>query len=350
LLTCLYFVLLVAWVILLIVYRDTSVTIQYLIGVVYFLYFLDNLVNAIDYTTYNYNTGHISLGWNITEIVIAPIRKTVSGIIVLLVALGWQIFRRELTRRTKIGIVCIAIALWVFSQISEGVAVFTYTPQLAKYSVSGNAETFLQFVETIAFLALSLWAVFALIRSIKVLAMAGQTEKQLLYKKLLVVVCVCIATYALIYIVTVSFQIADPINFWQANAAFDAVWPLLFFCILFAIFVLFRPSARNSILGFAQLSQEEEPPSVSSSMRSPREDTSNSMAEFATMRDTGTQEPSELGDTRESHVESESATTSTTTGDDTTRKSSSGKKHHKKKRTTSETAATATNDDGDASE
>jgi hypothetical protein len=237
--------------------RRDLLTIQ-LITLVYLgLAWFENFIFALDWGIYNYDTGRIALGFNVVSTLIYAVRSVAALMLVLLIAMGWQIYRPRLTPSRRCSLIVTAALAFVFTAIFELVYMLDYTPATSHLRIPGWLIAFLVVPVTMIDFGIIIWIFFELAQSLYLLRQYGQQEKRGLYVKLAHTLGWSTALAVILYLFEAGFSLSGAYeDMYAAYWIFGASWPLLWFLIALVIAILLRPTKGNYRLRMIELPDE----------------------------------------------------------------------------------------------
>ncbi|XP_008102435.1 transmembrane protein 87A isoform X2 [Anolis carolinensis] len=220
--------------------------IQFWIGAVILLGMLEKAVFYAEFQNIRY-TGESVQGALILAELLSALKRSLARTLVIIVSLGYGIVKPRLG--ITLHKVVVAGALYLLFSGMEGVLRVTG----AQNDLASLAFIPLAFLDT----ALCWWIFISLTQTMKLLKLRRNVVKLSLYRHFTSTLVLAIAA-SVIFIIWTTFRLVDCQSDWQEVWVDDAVWRLLFSMILFAIMVLWRPSANNQRFAFSPLSEEEE--------------------------------------------------------------------------------------------
>uniref|UniRef100_A0A4X2KJ20 Transmembrane protein 87A n=1 Tax=Vombatus ursinus TaxID=29139 RepID=A0A4X2KJ20_VOMUR len=222
--------------------------IQFWIGAVIFLGMLEKAVFYAEFQNIRYK-GESVQGALILAELLSAVKRSLARTLVIIVSLGYGIVKPRLG--VTLHKVVVAGALYLLFSGMEGVLRVTG----AQTDLASLAFIPLAFLDT----ALCWWIFISLTQTMKLLKLRRNIVKLSLYRHFTNTLILAVAA-SIVFIIwtTMKFRLVDCQSDWQELWVDDAIWRLLFSMILFAIMVLWRPSANNQRFAFSPLSEEEE--------------------------------------------------------------------------------------------
>eukprot|EP01116_Phalansterium_solitarium_P023148 TRINITY_DN7966_c0_g1_i3.p1 TRINITY_DN7966_c0_g1~~TRINITY_DN7966_c0_g1_i3.p1 ORF type:complete len:553 (+),score=128.31 TRINITY_DN7966_c0_g1_i3:164-1822(+) len=192
--------------------------------------------------------GRNYIGAMIVGVIVSTFKRTVSRILVLSVSIGFGVVRPTLgAARNKV--ILLGVLYCGFSMALNIVELVQRTA-----AVSPTFVIFLVFPVAILDTAFYWWIFLSLMRTIQQLTLKKQIIKLVMYKRFLAtLVAAGIISAIIIFaqlLVTVS---TDPDESWKSQFIWNCFWHLLYFFILVAIAVLWRPTENNTRYAYADL-------------------------------------------------------------------------------------------------
>ncbi|XP_056666308.1 transmembrane protein 87A isoform X2 [Monodelphis domestica] len=222
--------------------------IQFWIGAVIFLGMLEKAVFYAEFQNIRYK-GESVQGAMILAELLSAVKRSLARTLVIIVSLGYGIVKPRLG--VTLHKVVVAGALYLLFSGMEGVLRVTG----AQTDLASLAFIPLAFLDT----ALCWWIFISLTQTMKLLKLRRNIVKLSLYRHFTNTLILAVAA-SIVFIIwtTMKFRLVDCQSDWQELWVDDAIWRMLFSMILFAIMVLWRPSANNQRFAFSPLSEEEE--------------------------------------------------------------------------------------------
>ncbi|XP_078007487.1 transmembrane protein 87A isoform X3 [Phascolarctos cinereus] len=223
--------------------------IQFWIGAVIFLGMLEKAVFYAEFQNVRYK-GESVQGALILAELLSAVKRSLARTLVIIVSLGYGIVKPRLG--VTLHKVVVAGALYLLFSGMEGVL-----------RVTGSFYGSLAVIANLALSAIDaciiLWIFISLTQTMKLLKLRRNIVKLSLYRHFTNTLILAVAA-SIVFIIwtTMKFRLVDCQSDWQELWVDDAIWRLLFSMILFAIMVLWRPSANNQRFAFSPLSEEEE--------------------------------------------------------------------------------------------
>ncbi|XP_067318930.1 transmembrane protein 87A isoform X1 [Anolis sagrei] len=221
--------------------------IQFWIGAVILLGMLEKAVFYAEFQNIRY-TGESVQGALILAELLSALKRSLARTLVIIVSLGYGIVKPRLG--VTLHKVVVAGALYLLFSGMEGVL-----------RVTGSFRGVTALIANIALSVIDsciiYWIFISLTQTMKLLKLRRNVVKLSLYRHFTSTLILAIAA-SVIFIIWTTFRLVDCQSDWQEVWVDDAVWRLLFSMILFAIMVLWRPSANNQRFAFSPLSEEDE--------------------------------------------------------------------------------------------
>jgi len=182
--------------------------------------------------------------WLMLVVFLANVKRTITRVLVLLMAMGVGVVESTLGNARTIKIAIWAAAFLSFSIIRESIQEMQSLEKLRLVS----QMTLFSIVVPAALLDIwfECWAILSLIRTIQKLTLREQALKLGIYKwffgllALTGVISLCFAVYMF------ALQLNPKLGSWQTEWIRDMFWEILFVALMGAIAVLWRPRANNA--------------------------------------------------------------------------------------------------------
>uniref|UniRef100_A0A8C5MLU8 Transmembrane protein 87A n=1 Tax=Leptobrachium leishanense TaxID=445787 RepID=A0A8C5MLU8_9ANUR len=222
--------------------------IQFWVGAVIFLGMLEKAVFYAEFQNIRYK-GESVEGAVILGELLSALKRSLARILVIIVSLGYGIVKPRLG--ATLHKVVMAGALYLLFSGMEGVLRVTG----AQSDLASLAFIPLAFLDT----ALCWWIFISLTQTMKLLRLRRNVVKLSLYRHFTnTLILAVVASVVFIIWTTMKFRLVECQSDWQELWVDDAIWRLLFSMILFAIMILWRPSANNQRFAFSPLTEEDE--------------------------------------------------------------------------------------------
>jgi len=201
------------------------------------------------------NNGYYSTAALLFVVFMANVKKTVARVLVLLVAMGLGIVKWTLgTARVKLGLLAAFYMFFsfLFQTIKE-------IEDLAEKPVISQWVTlFVIIPAAVLDTGFYYWIVLSLIRTMQQLTLRHQVLKLAMYKRFFGVLIVSGVLVVLVVLYEFYLRLTNTAFPWQYEWLKDGFWDVLFFCILTAVAILWRPRSNNTRYGYGEFFQEEE--------------------------------------------------------------------------------------------
>eukprot|EP01095_Lingulamoeba_sp_RSL-Kostka_P000624 TRINITY_DN10908_c0_g1_i1.p1 TRINITY_DN10908_c0_g1~~TRINITY_DN10908_c0_g1_i1.p1 ORF type:complete len:504 (+),score=126.30 TRINITY_DN10908_c0_g1_i1:96-1607(+) len=251
-----YLLLGLVWGILSLIYYKKLLMVQNCIGVVILLGLIECLTWYFDSVVYNSN-GEFNFGAVLTGIFAATLKRTLSRVLVLIVCMGYGVVKADLGGTTRYRIIIMAVLYFLASGLQ----------QYSSYSqrIGDNDNIFLFFSTVVIFPVAILdttfywWIFLSVLRTIQQLSLRKNVVKLQMYKRFFVVLIASgiFAALIIIYQFLLMF-ISDGVDtYWKTWWMFDAAWNILYFFILTAICIIWRPTSNNTRYAFVESDDQE---------------------------------------------------------------------------------------------
>jgi len=250
-------VVVVGYMVAMILRRKILLNIQY--GI-----FLVMVVGVIEVSSWYFyrlarnNSGEASAMGLMSVVLIASLKRTATRVLLLLMAMGVGVVKWTIGN-TRIRIAVLAVAYlcstFLFEMMRETEAISLkgeVVAQWVKFSVTVSQSM----LDTCFYY----WIILSMIRTIQQLTLRRQTLKLDMYKWFFGVLAVAglLSLIFAIYVLIFRFTGA-----WRNEWVQDIFWEFLFFLVMTAIAVLWRPRANNTRYGYAEFfpnAAQPEPP------------------------------------------------------------------------------------------
>eukprot|EP01119_Soliformovum_irregulare_P004154 TRINITY_DN15168_c0_g1_i1.p1 TRINITY_DN15168_c0_g1~~TRINITY_DN15168_c0_g1_i1.p1 ORF type:complete len:511 (-),score=113.00 TRINITY_DN15168_c0_g1_i1:56-1588(-) len=263
LMVSLYFVVGAVWIVLTYIYRHDIMRLQHGITLVLVLAFLENLISAADYATYN-DRGKISLAFNLFSVIFSVLKKTSSYLLLLIVCMGWMIVRPDIEKKKKAALCIIGFLYLGVEGIYEFIAMLRYTPDTQSLNVPEAVEILFLVPASILDFIFLFWIFWSLMQTLLFLKTKRQDEKFRMYKVLAIVLLVAYVLSFTFFCIQLGAQYNGKFtDWWKGWFIFTGYWNILYWILLVVLGVLWRPNANNSRYAYSiqiEDNMEMEPP------------------------------------------------------------------------------------------
>lgn len=256
-LSIIYLIVMLVFSYLCLVHRHTMLRMQWGIWIVVIMGFVETTTWFMTYVVLNDSGDTTCCPWR-TDISFAMfaknLKQTVSGLLVLAVALGWGVVRPSLTRRTTILVLLLGFFYLAFAVKFDLVRMerISHTDKTDENGVTSNGESaFWAFPVALCDVVFILWIYIALNDTCQELVDDHQNEKLRMYEKLK-------GTLRLWGILWVLFTIFDLLTRtrvipwpWTLEFALFGFWDVLYLGVLLRIVVVWRPTETSDRLAYS---------------------------------------------------------------------------------------------------
>jgi hypothetical protein len=259
-LTIVYFALATANGLLLFMYWKDAKRVQTVIQVLLCMSFLENMVYTIDWCVYNYQTGEVSLFLNVLSVLLYSTRSVASFIMLLIVAMGWQVWRHEISPAHQLAIVGYASIMFFLTFLYALLSMFTYTPDTQHIDVPEAVLVIAGTLTTLADFGCVLWIGFSLATSIRTLERAKQRSKAEMFRTLAKVLVAFTCCAVILFLFEAGFTLGGAVDpEFRTWWIFGATWDFLWLAATIFIWWTLRPSMENlTRLSFEEIPEETE--------------------------------------------------------------------------------------------
>jgi len=230
---------------------------QNVIAAVLVFGFLENFINGLDYAIYN-KTGQVEVAFNIIEAMLTTCKQTIAYVALLLVTMGFTIYKPTLERKKKILLIVVTVTYFVCCLIYEFIDTLRYTPSTEYLNIPESAEYVFLIPTTILDFVILFWIFWELFWSLAFLKDKKQSEKFALFKKLALILAGAYIVSFVFFIIEIAASLGGYYNtWWRGWWVFDAYWPCLHFSLVLIIGLLWRPSGNNARYAFSAQLQDD---------------------------------------------------------------------------------------------
>ncbi|EFA84497.1 seven transmembrane domain protein [Heterostelium album PN500] len=238
-LAILYLLTSLLWLALSFRFRKTLLPLQYWIGLVISLGFLEMITSYGVYSTAN-KKGSFSKAALFFQFLFFTIGHAFARLLVLIVSMGYGILIPTLTRITKYKI-GVLTALYIF---------FRFLMSYADTSISGIILSIpVSVIDTVYYY----WIFISLINIFNNLKLKRQQAKLKTIKSFCIVLVISAIISGLLLIVSLIVLSRPRDKVWKSLWIWDAVWDMLYFLILCSIVWIWRPSEISHTLGYNEI-------------------------------------------------------------------------------------------------
>jgi len=240
--TVAYLILGLIWMVLVAWHWKEILPLQNCISVVIFLGMVECVTWYHDFHSYN-DSGNFVWGAILVGVLTSTLKRTLSRLLVLVVAMGYGVVKANLGTNTQ-KVVSLGVLYFIVSFVQQ---------LIVTYLREGENEL-LNFLATVVILPAAIldtifywWIFLSMMRTIQQLKVRKQEVKLQMYTRLLVVLAiggiftVLVILYQTLLVITSTEDVM-----WRTWWMFQAFWHLLYFTILVAIAFLWRPTKNNT--------------------------------------------------------------------------------------------------------
>mmetsp|Transcript_49761 Transcript_49761/g.125080 ORF Transcript_49761/g.125080 Transcript_49761/m.125080 type:complete len:529 (-) Transcript_49761:62-1648(-) len=249
-----YLVMLLAWIVACVYFREGLLAIQVCIGSLMFVGLVESLFYQLFYMTYN-QSGHVSYALLFLAVFFNTLKQTFSRLLLLLVALGYPVVRRSIGPwATKTGVIALTALYFVFCLWSEALGSLREMT-----AIEVPLLWYLYFSVPLSVLngIFAGWVIVAMVKTSQ--SLPRQPVKRAIYRKLLFLILV-LALIGLVATVLETLLMAGPAryaNSWPWWWVWDALWQGLYAAVFLGVAALLRPNSNNTRFGYSELDDEE---------------------------------------------------------------------------------------------
>lgn len=243
-----YMILGLIWFVLSAIHYDKLLVIQNWIAGVIGLGMIETATWYFEY--YNYNlTGDYHLGAIVVGILVSTFKRTVSRLLVLVVAMGFGVVKANLGD-AKSKVLTLG-ALYFF---------FSGSFQILSNNAAAEGLTTLLVIPVALLDTFFYWWIFlSLVRTITQLIYRKQSIKLEMYKRLFITLVLSGLASALVVIYQLYAVLTSSVDDrWETWWIWESFWHVLYFLVLLVICILWRPTENNLRYAFAELKEVEE--------------------------------------------------------------------------------------------
>ncbi|EDQ92154.1 uncharacterized protein MONBRDRAFT_35943 [Monosiga brevicollis MX1] len=241
------------WTAYLACYYKDLLRVQFWIGFVVFLGMLEMSVSFGDLDHINKH-GTRSHGVMIFAKLLFAAKNTAARLLALVVSMGYGIVKPRIGESVK-QVVAIGVAYFFFA------ATYGITHAQARGSANDNADVITVVPMSIIDAALIWWIFMSLAHTMKILSLRNNEVKLQLYTRFQWCLILCVAA-TIIFIVwsLIDENVRDSAgeDDWRNEWWQEGFWHLLFFAILSAIMVLWRPTQNNQRYAYTALDNDDD--------------------------------------------------------------------------------------------
>jgi len=196
-------------------------------------------------------SGRNYVGAMIVGVIVSTIKRTVSRLLVLIVAMGFGVVKPTLGTSTY-KVLVLGILYLIFSGILNIVDLVQRTTQ-----VSLSVVFFLVFPVAVLDTSFYWWIFLSLLRTISQLQTRKQGIKLSMYKQFFVTLIVSGISSALIIVIQLFVTVSEDVdNLWKVQWIWSAFWHILYLMILLAVAILWRPTNNNTRYAYSEMAPE----------------------------------------------------------------------------------------------
>jgi len=222
---------------------------------------LENLIWGSDYTIYNIN-GIVHPILNISGAIFSSIKLTSIRLLLLLVALGFNITQPNLSQKYKKGIIVLMIVYFIMEASQEYIAVAQASGEEIQNGFHFTMILFLGITNIIIFS----WIGYELKNLLKREIIINNPIKYKLYRHITLFLIVIICLSIFIGVTETTIQMTSNLNnTWKFIWLFTFYWELVYLFGICFISWIWKPSPNNLLFSYMEILYEnslEEPKTV----------------------------------------------------------------------------------------
>jgi len=242
----------IGWLFISYKYRNVILPLQKWIGGVIALGMIETA------TLYFYDLGYNISGENyvaamMVGVIFSTVKRTISRILVLVVSMGYGVVKPTLGEE-KTKVILLGALYFLFSGTLNIV-------ELVQRTKAFTATIVVLLVFPVALLDTGFywWIFLSLLKTIQQLTVRRQPIKLTMYRRFFGTLGFSGLVSSVIIVVQVIISMTyDQDKLWRSVWVWNAFWHTLYFIILIAIIILWRPTENNSRYAYSEMPQEEE--------------------------------------------------------------------------------------------
>jgi hypothetical protein len=247
-----YLVVGFAWLVLSIKHWKQLLTIQNYIAGVIALGMIETATLYFDDLGYNIS-GENYVGAMIVGVIVSTIKRTISRLLVLVVSMGYGVVKPTLGQE-RYKIILLGGLYFIFSGILNIMELVQRSP-----AFSTPVVLFLVFPVAVFDTIFYWWIFLSLLRTIQQLTVRKQTIKLGMYKTFFGTLIVSGIVSSIMIIAQLFVSITtNPDEIWRSLWVWSAFWHVLYFAILVAIVILWRPTSNNTRYAYSEVPEVSE--------------------------------------------------------------------------------------------
>jgi len=246
-LTLAYIVLSVLWGVLCLIHREDLLFLQHYVTAVIVLGLLESATWYFDYRNFNM-TGTRPIGPVIVGVVLSSIKRTLSRLLVLVVCMGYGVMKPSLGNDQKNKVILLGIVYFIFSSIYDVMSSYSQMTFIMQH-----IRAFFLFPVAALDSLFFLWILQEISSNIQQLTVRQQEAKLKIYQRFWQI----LITTAIFSVIWAVYQVfvtmgSNEDKRWDTLWAFEGMWHVIYFVVLVAVAILWRPSENATAYAYSE--------------------------------------------------------------------------------------------------
>jgi len=242
-----YAVLGLFWGLLCLVNWKDLLHLQHYVTVVIVLGLLEAATWYFDYQNFN-TTGKRPIGPVIIGVLLSSVKRTLSRLLVLIVCMGYGVMKPALESDQKAKVIVLGVVYFFFSSVYDVMSSYSQMTYIMQH-----IRAFFLFPVAALDSLFFLWILQEISGNIQHLTENKQQAKLRIYQRFwqILVITALFSVFWALYQVFVTMG-SNEDSRWDSLWAFEGMWHIIYFAVLIAISVLWRPSANASAYAYSE--------------------------------------------------------------------------------------------------
>jgi len=238
------------WLVLSLKHKSQILKLQNYIAGVIFLGVIEMATLYFDYLGYNIS-GENYVGAMMVGVIVSTIKKSISRLLVLVVSMGYGVVKPTLGAERN-RVIFLGLLYTTFSGTLNIIELVQRTPAFSTLVV------FLVVFSVAVLDTIFYWWIFlSLLRTIQQLTTRKQPIKLEMYKRFFGTLVVSGILSSIIIVIQLFIGVmSDADAMWRSLWVWPAFWHLLYFAILVAIVILWRPTNNNTRYAYQEVTDD----------------------------------------------------------------------------------------------
>eukprot|EP00299_Pterocystis_sp_00344_P008783 c3466_g1_i1.p1 GENE.c3466_g1_i1~~c3466_g1_i1.p1 ORF type:complete len:485 (-),score=106.83 c3466_g1_i1:92-1546(-) len=242
-----YVILASVWGAMCVMMRHDLMTLQHYVSVVIALGLIESITWYFDYQLFN-NTGLRAVGPVLFAMLLSNIKRTLSRLLVLIVCMGYGVMKPSLGFDQRNKVIALGLIYAISSSIHDVMSAHSQMTLLMQH-----IRAFFLFPVAALDSLFFLWTLQEISSNIQQLTSRHQEAKLRVYQRFWYI----LLTTAVFSVAWAVYQVFNTMGSnedirWTTLWTFEGMWHIIYFVVLVAIAILWRPSANATAYAFSE--------------------------------------------------------------------------------------------------